>query len=409
MPFRPIPFCCALLAAVSLYSQEPVAPEAAEWVAQFLQPHPGERTLACAIHPLVPALTFRLVYRAGYSVTVSMEQLIEGSRALEIVARVTPKRGGARPLLLQDREALPAEAGKQEGDASKFDAQVQGGFYAGEGEYRVELAVIGSGQRVCRKQWDIEVKPQKGAGTAIPPGTAVASSQIGVPRLGDREGSLTIFLNANLEQRNPVLLESIAAILERMPFRRVQVVAFSLDQRKELLREELTGKAGFERLADALSGYNPGTVSYGVLQDPAGHRDFLWKLLAKEGLRAPPDDVVVFAGYSTVDDSHVFVPPACTEGSGKPVYVYLEYALPAHGRSRAPGLNRRRMRGGMPGLGEPRQGPWGDVPNAATMQPVTADAISRVTRACSGKVFPIYTPADLAAALQKTDEGLSSR
>jgi hypothetical protein len=318
-----------------------------------------------------------------------MEQLMEGSRTLEIAARVTPKRGGAQPLLLKDTQVLPAEAGEQERDASKFDAQVQGGFYAGEGEYHVELAVIGSGPRVCRKQWDVEVKPQKGAAAVLPPGTAVAFSQLGLPRLGRRDASLTIFLHASSEQRNPVLLYSVAAILDRMPFRRVQVVAFSLDQRKELLREDLTGRDGFGRLAEALNGYSPATVSYGVLQDPAGHRDFLWKLLAKEGLRTPSDDLVLFAGYSTLDDSHVFAPPAC--GEGKPAYVYLEYALPARRQPRRLDPARRRM-----------YGMASDLPTL----PVTPDAISRVTRACSGKVFPIYSPMDLAAALQKIDEGL---
>ena len=38
------------------------------------------------------------------------------------------------------------------------------------------------------------------------------------------------------------------------------------------------------------------------------------------------------------------------------------------------------------------------------MQPVLADAISRITRACSGKVFNIRVPGDLASALQRTGE-----
>jgi hypothetical protein len=37
------------------------------------------------------------------------------------------------------------------------------------------------------------------------------------------------------------------------------------------------------------------------------------------------------------------------------------------------------------------------------------DAISRITRACSGKVFPIHSPEDLAGALQKTAELLRGR
>lgn len=402
MPRPLFTLCCALLAAAGLYGQEPVPPEASEAVAKLFQRQPGERTLACAIVPLPPLLTFRLIYRAGYSVTVSMEQLMEESRSLEVLVRVTPKRSGAHSLLLKDTGTLPAEASEQGKAASKFEAQISGGFYLGEGEYRVELVVAGSGQKIARKQWDVEVKPQKGVKSALAPGDVAGHSQVDLPRLGARAGSLTIFLHAGAARGNSVLLQSIAALLDRMPFRRVQVVTFSLDQHKELARQNVTDTADFGRVAEALKGHNTATVSYGVLRDPAGHRDFLWKLLAKEELRVPPDDLVVFVGYSTFDDSHVFVPPACADGSQKTAYVYLDYALP--GRARF----HRRMRG-IPGFGEPRPGPWTDLPEAAALQPVMPDAISRVTRACSGKVFPIYSPANLASALQKTDELLSGR
>ncbi len=404
-----VPLCCALVAA-SLPGQEPVPAEAAEAVAAVLEPHPDERSLGCAIEPLAPVLTFRLIYRTGYSITAPMQEFLEEPRALNIVTRVTPKRAGARPVLLKDTEALPAEA-KEQQDAAKFDAQVTGGFYVGEGDYHVELAVTGSGGRVCRKQWDVEVKAHKGASTALAAGQAAAVSQIELPRVGGGDGSLTIFLLAGSGRENPVLLESVAGILDRMPFRRVQVVAVSLDQHKELLREDVAGGADIRRLAEALNGYNPAVVSYGVLQDPAGHRDFLWKLLAKEGLRTPPDDLVVFAGHSTFDDSHVFVPPACADRSHSPHYIYLDYAVPGRRRARPAGPGPGRRMRGMPraDVGGVRPGPWPDVPDAATMQPVLPDVVSRVTRACAGKVFPIYSPADLASALQKTEEVLARR
>ena len=145
-----------------------------------------------------------------------------------------------------------------------------------------------------------------------------------------------------------------------------------------------------------------------VLKDPAGHRDFLWKLMATEELHAPPDDVAMFIGYSTFDDAHVFVQPSCSSETRKPVYIYLDYALPFRGRSRTPAPGRQRMRGLPPPVAA-GQDPWADLPGLARVQPVMTDAISRVTRACSGKVFPVYSPADLAAALGKTDQMLSGR
>ncbi|MGE5648141.1 MAG: hypothetical protein ACM336_20380 [Acidobacteriota bacterium] len=370
--------CFALVAAAALRGQQEASPEAA----QLLVPHAGEQRLSCQIHPLAPALTYRLVYSVGYSIKIPVEQLLAGARTLEIVTRVTPAGGGGKPLVLRDEQTLPGEAGEQDNDASKFDAEIAGSFYAGEGAYRIELAAA-SGARVCRKQWDVEVKPRKGASPALGPGQVTSWSGMALPRLGQRAGGVTIFLHAADENRNAILLQVVGAVLDSLPFQRVQVVAFSLAQHKELVREEVSGRKEFERLADSLMAYNPGTVSYDVLQDPAGHRDFLWKLLAKEGLRTPPDDLVVFAGFQSLDDSRVFAPPGCA--GGKTAYAYLEFALPAGRRARTYGDPRRSLsRRGIP------------LP-----QPVMPDAIARVMRACSGKVFPIYSSADLAEALQK--------
>ena len=72
-----------------------------------------------------------------------------------------------------------------------------------------------------------------------------------------------------------------------------------------------------------------------------------------------------------------------------------------------PGFTRGRMRR-PPGADYPTEGPWEGLPQWA-MQPEMPDAISRITRACSGRVFHIHSPDDLASALQKTDELLRAR
>lgn len=401
MRLRSPTLLCALLAAAGLYGQEPVPAEAVERVVRVFQPNPAERPLACEVRPLAPALTYRLVYRAGYRVTMPMEQFAGEQGPLGVLVRVTPK--GAAPLLLRQRETLPVASGEEGRDASKFEAQLQGGFFLGAGEYHAELVLVDRRQRVCRKQWDLELNPRKAVKTALSAGQLAAFSQLGWPRLGTRPGSLTIFLHAGLSRANPVLLESLAAILEQMPFSRVQVVAFSLDQHKELLRQNVGDSSGFRRIKQALDDFNPATVSYGVLEDPAGHRQFLWQLLAKEELRAAPADAVIFVGYTTFDDTHVFVPPACANGSRKTVYAYFDYAPPSRRRYPAPGPGGRRTRGAA-GFGVPSQEDWADVPQGVPMQPEMPDAISRIIRACSGKVFHIHSPGDLASALQKTGE-----
>ena len=206
------PFC-ALLAAAVVFGQEPVPPGAAPSVVRWFEPNPAEKPLACEVRPLVPALTYRLVYRAGYLLTVPMEQFTGQQRALDVLVRVTPKRAGDQPLLLRDIERFPAGSGEPGLDASKFEAQLQGGFFLGEGEYHAELVLIDAQQRVCRKRWDLELKPHKALETALSPGRLAAFSQLDWPHLGARAGSLTVFLHAG----SPRLESSAARIAGRHP------------------------------------------------------------------------------------------------------------------------------------------------------------------------------------------------
>jgi hypothetical protein len=392
------PFC-ALLAAASVFGQEPVPPDEVETEARWFQPQPAETPLACEVRPLAPVLTYRLAYRAGYMLTVSMEQFAGRTGPLEILVRITPKHSGAQPLLLKEVRAFPAGAGEQGRNASKYEARLPGGFYVGEGEYRAELVLIEGLDRVCRKQWDLELKPRNTVETPIPPGSVAAFSQLDWPHPGARAGSLTVLLHAGSARSNQVMLEALAAILDRLPFSSAQVVVFSLDQHKELLRQNVADPAGFQRVEEVLREFNPSTVSYGVLKNPAGHRDFLWQLLAKEDLRAQPADAVLFVGYSTFDDAHVFAPPAAR----KTIYAYFDFVPLSRRRSPMPGFARGRMRR-LPGDDYSTNEPWKDLPEGSPMQPVLADAISRITRACSGKVFNIRVPGDLASALQRTGE-----
>ncbi len=387
---------CAPLVAVMLYGQEPVAPEAAAAAARRFLPSPLEKPLACEVRPLAPALSYRLVYHAGYSVTLPMGQFAGRESTLEVLLRVTPARAGAQPLLLKDAGKLPASSGGEKRDATKFEAQVQGGFYVGEGPYHAELVLTDSDKRVCRGQWDLELKPRKGVGTALAPGQLAPLFQLDWPTLETRSGSATILLHAGLPAGNPVLLASFAAILDRMPFRRFRAVVFSLDQHKELLRQNVGDAGGFRRVAEVLRDFNAATVPIQVLQDRAGHRDLLWHLLAKESVRAEPSDAVIFVGFSTFDDSHVFAPPACADGSRKALYVYLDFAPPGSRRIPPPGIGRGRARGPLAG----------DYPRAGAEMP---DVLTRIARACGGRAFHIHSPEEFATALRKTAELLRGR
>jgi hypothetical protein len=386
----------ALLAAAMVHGQEPMAAEVASWAERFFQPSPEDKPLACEVRPLAPELSYRLVYRAGYLATVSMDQLTASQRGLGVLIRVTPRSAGARPLLMKDFAKFPQGSGEQGRDASKFEAQIGGGFLLGEGQYHAELVLVDEQRRICRKGWDLELKPHKAVNAVLSPGQLLAFSQLEWPHPGARAGSLTVLVNAGKPAGNRVLLDSLAAILEQMAFSHVQVVAFSLDQRTELLRQEVAGAPDLRRVEEALNGFNPATVSYDVLRDPAGLRSFLARLLAEEEPPAAHGHAVLFLGYPAFDDSHVAAPAACTDGSRKTLYAYFDFVPPAPVRQeRQPEVSMGRHRGGLP------------EPTPAMR--VMPDAISRITRACSGKVYHIFSPSDLAAALQATDQLLPGR
>jgi hypothetical protein len=355
---------------------------------------PAEQPLACEVHPVPPALSYRLVYWAGYSVSVPMAQFASGEGALRMQLRITPN-GGGEPLLIQQKGELPSPAAGQDWNPSRADAEVRGYFYLGEGEYQADLTMTDSRSRVCRKHWTIELKPHKGVTTPLAPGRLAEVGDLGLRRAPSGEGSLTIFLHAGAARATPVLLASLGAVLERSPFERVEVVVFNLEQRKELLRETISGAESFRRVAQAMEGFNPGTISYQILKDPTGDREFLWGLMAKETRRPQPPVAALFMGFTTLDDPHVFAPPAAKEDARKIRYAYFDYGQ----------LSRGRRLGPMPG--GPRRGrPPGaiGVPRRVVAQMDLPDAILRVVKASDGKVWRIHSPADLAAALQKASE-----
>jgi hypothetical protein len=385
-----------LIAASALFGQSPARPDGA--ALDLFEKQPSEKPLACEARTVGPSLTYRMLYRAGYVISVPMGQFDGLKRDFGVLVRITPREpAGGQPLYLKDLGAFPSDSGESKRDASKFLAQITGGFLLGEGVYHVDLLLVDGQERICRKQWDVELNAANPMSGALAAGQLAALSQIGWPRPGARAGSLTVLLHAGPERMNSVLLDALGGIVDHMHFSRLQVVAFSLDQHKELIRQNIVDAGGFRRVAEALKDFNPSTVSYSVLKNPAGHRELLWGLLAKEGMRAEPPEAVLFLGPPTIDDAHVPVPPACADGARKTVYVYFEFEALRAPRGRSPDRRRFQLEDPLPADPVYRR-------RAISIQPQLPDAISRVTRACSGKVYHIYSPGDLASALEKTDE-----
>ncbi len=383
---RAVVLLLLLLAVGIAWGQEPVPAEAEERAARLFRSQPGERLLPCEAQPVAPALTYRMLYSAGFVVDTPAA----GQSELAVLVRITPESGGAAPLLLRSVHKLPKEAGAN----SKAQLEITGSYFLGPGEYQAELVLMDDNARVCRKHWKVALKTPKAEQTRLGPGRLAAISEIHWPSLSGRPGRLVIMIHAGARALNPALMEALAALVERIPVAEVQAVVFNLRQHKVLLRQRLSDAAAFERVQKALEDFESQTVSYGALKDSTGHRDLLWRLLAQETRQANPADAVVFLGVTTFDDRRVFAPPGC--GENKPLYVYFGFARPANPRRR-PYLPRADVEK----KDRLHEELWGGRWNDRLAGPDLPDAITRVMKACSGRVYHIQSPLEFAQALDK--------
>jgi len=127
--------------------------------------------------------------------------------------------------------------------------------------------------------------------------------------------------------RDRVMLTStLASLLERLPTKSVRLVAFSLDQQKELFRKDDFMLSGLGEVARAINETEMGTVDYQVLANRRGHTDLMAQLLSAELNHENPSDVVlVLGGPSRYFDK---LPERALErpGSGGTQFFFLQYA-----------------------------------------------------------------------------------
>ena len=159
-----------------------------------------------------------------------------------------------------------------------------------------------------------------------------------------------------------MLLSSLLSLLERTPVAKVKLVAFNLDQQKEIFRQDDFDREGWGRLIDAIAGLDLVTVPVSVLQKQGGHRDIVRSLVQEQLEAEEQPDAVIFLGPTSRQMEKLKLETSATP---HPRFYYLQYkAYWARGSE-------------------------------------FADIITHVVRSLSGKVFVIYTPHDLSVALQR--------
>ncbi len=285
-------------------------------------------------------------------------------------------RGSPAKLFLIDPSTVKAE----------FD--VSGAFFVGEGRYHVDVLVVDSQHRTSRRQWKIEVTHRQQAKVPVVlPAHTVSPLNVPLwdgPQAGGEGLRLTVLLDAAPLNIRPVrsrvgratppdgmafklrawdqafLLQFLSSLLQKTPCKSVRLVAFNLDQQREILRADPFVPYGFASLQEAFRDLELGTVSVQVLKQRQGWAQMLADLTNQELIAPEPSDAVIFLGPSTrwwQKISNEMLKPRETR---QPRFFYFEYAS-------------------------------SELP----------DAIGYLTKARDGTVFKIHSPHELGQAIEK--------
>jgi hypothetical protein len=338
--------------------------------------------LRCEILPQKPILDFAFRYDSGYVVRCPIKEFEGKASTVLTFVRVTPE-GGSRKIFGEayGLREIPSDM-RAHIDLHKVKAELElsGGFSAGEGRYVVEVLVAHKESgRACRKSWKISVSRKHGEDkvpVTVPERTAVPMVFYPWNRKLQSDGlRVTVLLDAApiypFAQKlrawdRSFLLSTLSTLLDQMPCQAVRVVAFNLDQQREIFRDELRDAPGMVKLNQAMRDMELGTVSYQVLQRPQGANELLAQLARTEQTDDRASDVVILLGPHTRYTDKI--PSYVLEGLAKsetPQFFYLEY-MPFW------------LRGAE-----------------------FADNLEQLTKAVGGKSYRIYSPADLAESIRK--------
>jgi hypothetical protein len=377
-----------IVSTASVRAQSPVRPTIAKIVDPWFEHHPEWPRLRCSIVPVQPFLDFAFRFAAGYLVRCPLRQFGGKTSTLVAFVRITP--AGRPPLLLVGRCKVP---GMPSGIAAKTtlrklntDVGCSGGFNLGEGRYQVSVLVRDGRNRFCVKTWKIHAfrsRSEKAVSLAILPGDVepVLLKPLERPHSGRNAMRLTVLLDAEpMRQNSPklqnlgrlLLLESLSSLLRQTPYSSVRLIAFNLDQARQIFEQDHFDQAGFANLAQVLRNLNLGTVPYQALERKTWEQ-FLIHLV--NGAMEAPDrpDAVIILGPRTRLQARIprelLEQPAGDEAQ----LFYFQYFPNWHRSAEFP------------------------------------DAITSLTKARGGTVFKIHSPGELARAIDKFAEDLKRK
>lgn len=343
---------------------------------------PDEPKLDCRVTPVHPRLNYNFRFQTGYVVQLPVSQYDGKAQRLLTFFRVAAEGQERAPYYFVSSAQLP------QGPRSNVKIEFGGGFVVGEGKYRVDWALVDESGRVCSKDWSIRARlgrKERGIQPGMAPG---AIEDISLRRWtrgskGTRTEQgyrVTVLLNAAplMPRRlrlggydRVLLLSSLASLLERLPLRSVRLVAFNLDQQREVYRTENFASSDFGTVSRALGDLELAVIDYEVLKNRRGHVDLVADLI-RESLERDRSDAVVFLGPKPRHYDKVSRSLLPERSADDPPFFYVQlrpYLL------------------------------------TSTFPDTVMNAVSRM----NGRTFEVYTPGDFAEAIKDIGKVLEER
>jgi hypothetical protein len=271
----------------------------------------------------------------------NLRELAGSENLLTILFRVAPENRLEEQSYFVQRVRVPP----LEVDA-KGDAQVQGFFDVGEGTYHVDWLMRDRSERVCSSTWDFDAAlptRDRSVSLVIAPGSIQAGEaehfqeEPPVERAHSEPAlSVKVLMNYAPQKRfapsmRPIdtqALVSILRTLSREPrFGKFSLVAFNLEERRVVYRQQQGDRIDFPTLGDALRSLSHGRVRIEHLADKNGETQFLAELIKQEVGEKEHPDALIFAGPKTLLESNLSADELGHVGEVDYPVFYMNYNL----------------------------------------------------------------------------------
>ena len=289
--------------AVGASAQDLLSPGSCLGIQALLSDAGGKQTLEGRAELRHPWLNYAFRFQAGYSIDIPLRQFAGTGNTVRVIARVRPSDGSRPPVCFFQSGELPEIP---EGD--KPDLSITGGFFLGEGNYRVDLAVFDQAGRLYQAGFNLEAAlkgRERKVRLELAPGEVQPINSLRWKRHSEPAGRgqrLTILFHATSlygEGKLPtlydpvLLLSSLSTVLSEGAFDEVRLIAFNLDQEQELFRQDRFDADGFSKLAEKVLSLKLSSVPVTALA-PGQPRHALIDSLVRAELSSPkPPDAWV--------------------------------------------------------------------------------------------------------------------